>query len=103
MQYEKLKQLYLEVKNHSDLTHKSLPFFVNTVKEIRVELLKISAMQAEQVTRDVTDAMRLIHIAEREDLNNIYNYQNFRNEMPKHLGRVKDTILSRLAFVNKNK
>ncbi|HLZ17397.1 MAG TPA: hypothetical protein VKQ08_10170 [Cyclobacteriaceae bacterium] len=101
MQYEKLRQLYLEVKNHPDLTHKSLPFFVSKVKEIRIELLKVAAEQAEQVTRDVTDAMRIIHITEREDLNNIYNYQNFRNQMPKHLGRVKDTVLSKLAFVNK--
>ncbi len=99
--YTRLKQLYNEVKNHSDLTHKSLPFFVNAVKEIRVELLKVSAAQAEQVTRDVTDAMRIIHITEREDLKNVNEYPNFMKEIPKHLGRVKEAILSRLAFVNK--
>ncbi|MBI1770566.1 MAG: hypothetical protein HY015_09870 [Bacteroidetes bacterium] len=96
-----MKQLYSEVRNHSDLTYKSVPFFVKTVREIRVELLKVAAEQAEQITRDVSDAMRIIHITEREDLNNINNYQNFKNEIPKHLGRVKDTILSKLSFVNK--
>lgn len=99
--YTRLKQLYNEVKNHSDLTRKSFPFFVNAVKEIRVELLKISAAQAEQVTRDVTDAMRIIHIIEREDLKNVNEYPNFNKEISKHLGRVKEAILSRLAFVNK--
>ncbi len=96
--YTRLKQLYNEVKNHSDLTRKSLPFFENTVKEIRVELLKVSAAQAEQVTRDVTDAMRIIHITEREDLKNVNEYPNFHKEIPKHLGRVKEAILLSRRF-----
>jgi hypothetical protein len=94
----KLKQLYTEVKNHPDLTYKSIPFYVKTIQEIKVELLKVSAHQGEQITRDVTDATRLINITQREDLNNI---QNYPDEIPKYLKRVKDTIISTLAFVNK--
>ena len=101
--YTRLKELYSEVKNHTDLSIKSQAFFAAKVKEIRVELLKVAAVQAEQITRDVSDAMRLIHIAEREDLNNINEYQNFTREISKHLGRVRDTVLTRLEFVNKQK
>jgi hypothetical protein len=98
MAFVRLKQLFNEVKNHTDLTYKSIPFYVKTVREIRVELLKLSTEQGEQLSRDVTDAMRLIHITEREDLNNI---QNYPKEIPKYLGRVRETVLIRLAFVNK--
>lgn len=98
MIYTKLKQLYEEVKNHPDLTYKSIPFFVKVVKDIRVELLKVTAEEGEQVSRDVMDASRLIAISEREDLNNI---QNYPKEIPKYLGRVRETILMRLAFVTK--
>src|SRR5579862_4499159 len=101
--YTQLKQLYNEVKSHTDLSIKSVPFFTNKVKEIRVELLKVAAAQAEQITRDVSDAMRLIHIAEREDLKNINEYQNFTREISTHLGRIRDTVLTRLEFVNKQK
>ncbi len=95
--YTKLKQLYDEVKNHTDLTYKSIPFFVNIIKEIKVELLKIAIVQGEQITRDVTYATRLINITEREDLNNIHNYPD---EISKYLGRVKTTVISNLSFVN---
>jgi hypothetical protein len=98
MIYTKLKQLYEDVKNHPDLTYKSIPFFVKVVKDIRVELLKVTAEEGEQVSRDVMDASRLIAISEREDLNNI---QNYPKEIPKYLGRVRETILMRLAFVTK--
>ena len=101
--YTRLKELYNEVKNHTDLSIKSRAFFAAKVKEIRVELLKVAAVQAEQITRDVSDAMRLIHIAEREDLNNVNEYQNFTREISKHLGRVRETVLTRLEFVNKQK
>ncbi|MEK6783307.1 MAG: hypothetical protein AABY93_16520 [Bacteroidota bacterium] len=94
----KLNQLYDEVKRHNDLTYRSIPFFVRTVREIRVELLKVAASQAEQTSRDVTDAIRLIHITEREDLNGI---QNYPKEIPKYLGRVKDAVMSSLSFVKK--
>jgi hypothetical protein len=94
----KLKQLYTEVKNHTDLTYKSIPFYVDIVREIKVELLKVSAQQGEQISRDVTDATRLIHLTNRDDLSGINNYPG---EIPKYLKRVKDTILSSLAFVNK--
>jgi hypothetical protein len=96
--FARLKEIYLEVKNHNDFTRKSIPFFVSAVREIRVELLKVAAEQAEQISRDVSDAMRLIHISEREDLNNI---QNYPDEIPKYLKRVKDTLMTRLAFINK--
>lgn len=95
----KLKQLYNEVKNHADLTYKSIPFYVNIVREIKVELLKVSAQQGEQISRNVTDATRLIHLTNRDDLSGI---QNYPDEIPKYLKRVKDTILSSLAFANKN-
>ena len=94
----KLKQLYDEVKKHTDLSYKSIPFFVKTVREIRVELLKVATEQGEQLSRDVSDATRHIHITEREDLNNIDNYPR---EIPKYLRRVKDTVVSRLSFVDK--
>ncbi len=95
---EKLKHLHTEIKTHTDLSYKSIPFFVKTVREIRVELLKVSTEQAEQISRDVSDAMRLIRITEREDLNNI---QNYPKEIPKYLGRLKATVMSSLAFVDK--
>ncbi len=96
--YDKLKQLYDEVKNHSDLSYKSIPFFVKIIREIKVELLKVTFEQGEQISRDVSDATRLINITEREDLNNI---QNYPDEIPKYLGRVKNTVISNLSFVNK--
>lgn len=96
--YAKLKLLYVEVKNHSDLTYKSIPFFVKIVREIKVELLKVTTEQGEQISKDVSYATRLINITEREDLNNI---QNYPDEIPKYLGRVKNTIISNLSFVNK--
>jgi hypothetical protein len=96
--YARLKQLYLEIKNQNDLTYKSIPFFKDKVREIRVELLKISSAQGEQLSQDVSDAMRLIVIAEREDLNTIENYPK---EIPKYLGRVKTAVVSSLAFVGK--
>ena len=96
--YIKLKQLYNDVKNHSDLTYKSIPFFKATLREIRVELLKVSSRQGEQITRDVSDALRLITITEREDLSNIESYPK---EVPKYLGRVKTNVISHLSFVNK--
>lgn len=96
----KLKQIYTDVKNHADLTYKSIPYFVKTIEEIKVELLKVSAQQGEQISRDVTDATRLIHLANRDDLSGINNYPG---EIPKYLGRVKNTIISSLAFVNKLK
>jgi hypothetical protein len=95
MMYDKLKTILNEVKNHTDLTHKSIPFFQKIIWEIRVELLKVSSLQGEQISRDINDAMRLIAITEREDLNNI---QNYPREIPKYLKRVKDAILSSLAF-----
>ena len=96
--YAKLKQLYDEVKNHSDLTYRSIPFFVKVIKEIKVELLKIEMEQGEQLTRDVSYATRLINITERESLNNI---QNYPDEIPKYLRRVQDAVVSNLYFVNK--
>ena len=96
--YDKLKQLYDEVKNHSDLSYKSIPFFVKIIREIKVELLKVTFEQGEQISRDVSYATRLINITEREDLNNI---QNYPDEIPKYLGRVKNTVISNLSFVNK--
>jgi hypothetical protein len=96
--YTKLKALYTEVKDHTDLTRRSIPFFVKAVQEIRVELQKLSNAQAEQISRDVSDAMRLIAISEREDLNNIENYMK---EVPKYLGRMRDSILKNLEFVNR--
>jgi len=96
--YSKLKQFYLDVKNHTDLTYRSIPFFVKIVRDIKVELLKIELAQGEQLARDVSDAQRLITISEREDLNNIHNYPD---EIPKYLARVKTTIVTRLAFANK--
>jgi hypothetical protein len=98
MMYLKLKQLYDEVKNHGDLTYKSIPFFVKIMKEIKVELLKIEMEQGEQLTRDISYAARLINITERESLNNI---QNYPDEIPKYLKRVKDAVISNLSFVNK--
>jgi hypothetical protein len=98
MVYNKLKGLYQEVKNHTDLTYRSIPFFVRAVKEIRIELLKVSNEQGEQLSRDVADAMRHIAITEREDLNTIENYPR---EIPKYLGRVRDTVISRLSFLAK--
>lgn len=98
--YLRLKQILLEVKAHTDLTRKSTPFFVEKVHEIRVELLKISAAQGEQITREVSDAMRLITISQREDLNNIENYPR---EIPKFLGRMRDAIIYNLTFVEKMK
>ncbi len=97
MIFNKLKLLYAEVKSHTDLSYKSIPFFVRKVREIRVELQKVSTEQAEQISRDVSDAMRLIRITEREDLSNIENYPK---EIPKYLGRLKDAVVSSLAFVN---
>ena len=98
MMYLKLKQLYNEVRNHGDLTYKSIPFFVKIIKEIKVELLKIEMEQGEQLTRDISYAARLINITERESLNNI---QNYPDEIPKYLKRVKDAVISNLSFVNK--
>ena len=100
MIYDKLKQYLDEIKNQTDLSYQSIPFFARVVKDIRIELLKVAAAQGEQITRDVTDAMRLIHITEREDLNNIENYPR---EIPKYLGRVRDAVMSSLSFVNKGR
>lgn len=94
----RLKQLYNEVKNHPDLTYKSIPFYDKTIREIKVELLKLAAVQGEQISRDVTDATRLIHLTNRDDLSGI---QNYPGEIPKYLGRVKTAILSSLAFADK--
>jgi hypothetical protein len=96
--YIKLRELYTEVKNHADLTYKSIPFYNKIIREIRVELLKVSSAQGEQLSRDVSDAMRLIIITEREDLAGI---QNYPDEIPKYLARVKTTVLSTLAFADK--
>jgi hypothetical protein len=96
--YTRLKSLYTEVKNHKDFTHRSIPVFKRYVQEVRLELLKISNEQAEQITQDVSDAMRQIAISEREDLNNIENYMK---EIPKYLGRMRDSILRNLEFVNR--
>lgn len=98
--YDKLKQIYNEVKNHDDLSYKSAQFFATKLREIRVELLKVSSEQGEQISRDVTDAVRFITISEREDMNNI---QNYPKEVPKYLGRVKTVIVSNLAFVMKQR
>ena len=98
MIYLKLKQLYSQVKNHPDLTYKSIPFFSKIIKEIKVELLKVATAQGEQISRDVSDAIRHINITEREDLNDI---QNYPREIPKYLARVKDTVISYLSFVTK--
>lgn len=95
--YIKLKQLYSEVISHPDLTYKSIPFFVNKMREIRVELLKVAAEQGEQISDDITRAIRQIHITEREDLNNI---QSYPKEVPKYLARVKDSVRINLSFVN---
>jgi hypothetical protein len=94
----KLKQLYNDVKNHSDLTYRSIPYFISIVREIKVELLKISTEQGEQITRDVSDAVRLINITEREDLSNI---QSYPKEIPKYLTRLQVNIVSCLGFVSK--
>lgn len=99
--FARLKELYGEVKNQTDLTRKAVPFFEKTIVDIRAELMKIAAHQGEQVSQNVEDAMKAIFIAEREDLKNIYNYQNFNNDMPKYLARLKNTILTQLAFVTK--
>ena len=98
MIFIKLKQLYTEVNDHGDLTYKSIPFFVKVIREIKVELLKVSAEQGEQISRDVMDAIRLINITEREDLNGI---QNYPKEIPKYLGRVKVAVISSLSFANR--
>jgi hypothetical protein len=98
MIYSNLKKYFFEVKNHTDLTYKSIPFFNQIIRAIKVELLKISSQQGEQISQDVTDAMRLIGISEREDLSGI---QNYPKEIPKYLTRVKTTILSSLAFASK--
>jgi len=98
--YDKLKQIYSEVKNQNDLSYKSAQFFQTKLREIRVELLKISSEQGEQISRDITDAVRFITISEREDMNNI---QNYPKEVPKYLERVKTAIVSNLSFVNKFK
>ncbi len=98
MIFIKLKQLYTEVKDHGDLSYKSIPFFAKVIREIKVELLKVSAEQGEQISRDVTDAIRLINITEREDLNGI---QNYPKEIPKYLGRVKVAVISSLSFANR--
>jgi hypothetical protein len=98
MAYAKLKLLYDEVKNHADLTYKSIPFFVKIMREIKVELLKIEMEQGEQLSRDISYAARLMNITERESLNNI---QNYPDEIPKYLKRVKDAVVSNLSFVNK--
>src|SRR5215831_1630594 len=98
MKYPRLKHLFNEVKNHEDFTYKSIPFFVNIIKDIKVELLKIEMEQGEQLSRDVSYASRIISITERESLNNI---QNYPDEIPKYLRRVKDAVLSNLSFVNK--
>ncbi len=98
MAYAKLKQLYSEVKNQNDLTYKSIPFFVKIIKEIKVELLKIEMEQGEQLSRDISYGARVINITERESLNNI---QNYPDEIPKYLKRVKDAVIENLSFVNK--
>jgi hypothetical protein len=97
-QYPKLKELYNEVKNHADLTYRSIPFYKKIVRDIRVELLKVSSAEGEQLSRDVSDAMRLVIISEREDLSGIDNYPD---EIPKYLGRARTVILSTLAFAGK--
>jgi len=98
MTHAKLKLLYDQVKNHQDLTYKSIPFFVKVIREIKVELLKVEMEQGEQLTRDISYAARLINITERESLNNIHNYPD---EIPKYLKRVKDAVVANLSFVTK--
>ncbi len=98
MIYSNLKKYFVDVKNHADLTYKSIPFFSQIIRDIKVELLKISTQQGEQISRDVSDAMKLIAITEREDLSGI---QNYPREIPKYLARVKTVIISCLAFANK--
>lgn len=99
MMYDKLKQFCNDITNHTDLSYRSIPFFVKTVREIRIELLQVSNAQGEQLSRDVSDAMRFITITEREDLNGI---QNYPREIPKYLGRVRDTVTTYLAFALKH-
>lgn len=98
--FTRLKEIYQEVENHNDLTYKAIPFYTKAIRDIKVELLKISTMQGEQLSRDVTDATRLIHLTNRDDLSGI---QNYPKEIPKYLKRTRDTILSCLAFVKKMK
>ncbi len=98
MIYSNLKKYFADVKDHADLTYRSIPFFNQIIRDIKVELLKISTQQGEQISRDVSDAMRLIAITEREDLSGI---QNYPREIPKYLARVKTVIISCLGFVNK--
>jgi len=98
MNYLKLQKFYNEVKDQTDLTYKSIPFFVKVIREIKVELLIVSAQQGEQISRDVTDAIRLVNITEREDLNGI---QNYPKEIPKYLARVKVAVISCLSFANR--
>ena len=61
-------------------------------------MLKVSMAQGEQVSRDVNDAIRFIEITEREDLNMI---QAYPKDVPKYLGRVRDTVIAKLAFAGK--
>jgi hypothetical protein len=98
MAHAKLKSLYNEVKSHTDFTRKSIPFFVEKIRDIKVELLKLEMEQGEQVSRDVTYAARQINITERESLNNI---QSYPDEIPKFLKRVKEAVIANLAFANK--
>jgi hypothetical protein len=99
--YARLRTLYEEIKNQTDLSAKSLPFFKKTIQEVRVELLKVAATLQDQIPQDVTDAMRLIHIMEREEIKNVNDYQNYQKEIPKHMARAKETLLVQLAFLNK--
>ncbi|MFN7494784.1 MAG: hypothetical protein ACK5RG_17815 [Cyclobacteriaceae bacterium] len=96
--FNRLKEIYQEVENHTDLTYKAIPFYTKAIRDIKVELLKIATMQGEQLSRNVTDATRLIHLTNRDDLSGIENYPK---EIPKYLKRVRDTIISCLAFVKK--
>ena len=96
--YGRLREIYKEMKAHTDMSYKSIPLYVAWMAEIKVELLKVSSEQAEQLSRDVMDATRFMAITQREDLNNIANYPR---EIPKYLGRVKTAVMTHLAFINK--
>ena len=96
--YEKLKQHYLDVKNHADLTTKSIPFFENKLRDIQYELLKISNQQGEQQSKEVSNAIRFMELTDREDL---FNIKSYPRDTAKLLGRAKDKVLTHLLFAAK--
>jgi len=93
--YEKLKQHYHEVKNHTDLTAKSISFFEKKLRDIQYELLMIANQQGEQQSREVTNAIRFMELTDREDL---FNIKSYPKDTAKLLARAKDKVLTHLAF-----